>query len=158
MSSTYVRYVTELEATPEEIWPCLVEPELQKRWMVGLEESSPIRGTGTRPGDQFRMQIREGGKLRSYVAELLAYERPYRLSVRMWPEDDPENFNVTVTYELSHVPGGSTLSYTCDLELERPGCLMRLMAPIGHVMSRLLIRRFMRNLNRLIQERRQTAA
>lgn len=152
MAGKRIRRTTELPAEPETVWRCIVEPEYQKRWMIGLEENVPIEGHGDRAGDKFRMRIREGGKTRAYIGELLTYTPPNKLVLRMSPEDAPDEFVVVVSYELNRVPGGTSLDYTCDLEMKQAGCLMRLMAPIGYLFSRLLVRRILKNLKRVVTE------
>lgn len=149
MPTTNIRTSVLIPADPEVVWTCLIDPEYQRQWMSGFEEAIPVQGAGDRPGDRLRLMIREGGKVRPYIAEILKFERPIRLSLVMHPEEDSERFRVTVTYELVRVPGGTDLTYSCELEMRESGCLMRLLAPVGFLFSRLLVRKFTRNLRKV---------
>jgi uncharacterized protein YndB with AHSA1/START domain len=88
-----------VDATPEQAWQALTDPDAVRRWMVGTEMStdwqvgSPITWRGELNGQSYEDK-----------GEVLEADAPRRLSVThysplMGQEDRPENYH-TVTYTL----------------------------------------------------------
>jgi carbon monoxide dehydrogenase subunit G len=62
-------------------------------------------------GSRFRQRIREGGRSVEYDGEVIAYEKPRHLAVRI----GGKHFSVEVDYRLSESGGGTQLDYTADV-------------------------------------------
>lgn len=88
-----------VDATPQEVWRALTDPEAVRQWMVGTEVS-----TDWQVGSPVTWQGEVGGRPYRDKGEVLESDPPHRLSVThysplMGQEDRPENYH-TVTYTL----------------------------------------------------------
>ncbi|GAA2743153.1 SRPBCC family protein [Terrabacter aerolatus] len=99
MTGHVARAKVTVDATPQQVWHALTDPDSVRRWMVGTEVSSdwqvgnPITWQGEMDGTPYRD-----------TGEVLEADAPRRLSVThysplMGKEDRPENYH-TVTYAL----------------------------------------------------------
>jgi uncharacterized protein YndB with AHSA1/START domain len=99
MTGHVARALVTVDATPEQVWHALTDPDAIRQWMVGTEVStdwqvgSPITWQGEINGTPYRDK-----------GEVLEVDAPRRLSVThysplMGQEDRPENYH-TVTYAL----------------------------------------------------------
>jgi uncharacterized protein YndB with AHSA1/START domain len=97
-----------ISASPERVFRLLDDPGQMKRWMQGLEETTfTRRDPGNPVGARFRQRLREGDKVAEYDGEILAYEKPAHLVMRI----GDEHFSVDIDYRLTAVEGGTRLEY-----------------------------------------------
>jgi len=102
-----------VDATPQQAWHALTDPDTVRRWMVGTEVStdwqvgSPIRWKGEMNGTPYEDK-----------GEVLEADAPRRLCVThysplMGQEDRPENYH-TVTYTLEASSGAGPTTVTLE--------------------------------------------
>lgn len=108
-----ITYSQLIEAPIEKVFELVDDTEKMKLWMKGLEETTypdgrdPVRRVGTR----FQQKIREGNRVQEYQGEVLEYEPPHVLSVRVWSK----SFQVVVHYRFSEEGSSTRFDYCCDL-------------------------------------------
>jgi uncharacterized protein YndB with AHSA1/START domain len=66
----------EIDATPADIFPFLVEPERLKRWVGGFVEARPLTDGPVGPGSRSIDVIRENGREMELHTEITRYEPP----------------------------------------------------------------------------------
>lgn len=91
---------TEIEASPEQVWAVLTDPDEVKKFMFGAD----VR-TDWRQGSPITWQGEYEGKKYTDKGEILAVETGYLLKVTHYSPlsgqpDEPENYH-TLTYELT---------------------------------------------------------
>ena len=96
-----------VDATPQQAWQALTDPEQVRRWMVGTEVS-----TDWQVGSPITWRGEMNGKPYEDKGEVLEVDEPRRLSTThysplMGQEDRPENYH-TVTYTLDGEQDGPT--------------------------------------------------
>ena len=96
-----------VDATPQQAWQALTDPEQVRRWMVGTEVS-----TDWQVGSPITWRGEMNGKPYQDKGEVLEVDEPRRLSTThysplMGQEDRPENYH-TVTYTLDGEGDGPT--------------------------------------------------
>ena len=147
---------TEIDVTPEQLWPWLTEPEKQKVWMVGVESNELVEGDGHSVGSTFQMKIKEGGRLSDYDGTVTEYDRPKRLGVEMVGGCGKTPMTMRATYALEATPGGGTrLSYEGGGEV--PGFFMKFMMVFFFWMPKLMIKKFMKRLKQAAEAEAQAA-
>lgn len=92
-----------IEASPEQLWEALTEPEALAAWFGSQVEWD------LRPGGAARF-VEEDGSERSGVVDAVAPGR--HLSFRWWPEDGPDAVASQVTYTLRPEAAGTRLIVT----------------------------------------------
>lgn len=149
-----VTFAQECDCTPERLWRCIEEPELQKQWMKGLLDNHLTSAGPRGVGSTFRMKIQEGRKAADYDGKVTAYDRPWHMAVEFWGGNFPPGMAVRVDYRLSEQSGRTLLDYSAEMAA---GCKlpwwMRLMMPIGKIFMKMQLRGFMKSLKRLAESR-----
>lgn len=138
---------TEIDVTPEQLWPWLVEPERQKQWMKGVESNELVDGDGHSVGSTFKMKIREGGKLSDYDGTVVEYEKPKRLAVELVGGCGKTPMKMVAVYALEPMgSGGTRLRYEGGGEL--PGIFAKVMMVFFFWMPKLMLKKFMKSLKK----------
>jgi uncharacterized protein YndB with AHSA1/START domain len=108
-----ITYTMDIHAPIDKVFECIDNDELLKKWMHGLVEVVYVlEPDNNHPvGTKFTHKIKEGGKVREYDGEVIAYEKPSLLGVRL----SPPMFTVDVYYRLSTIENGTRLHYECML-------------------------------------------
>ena len=104
----------ETSATPQMVWPFLVEPEKILRWFTLLESFEYTSGAGGGPGATFHYEERSGGRL---------MKCDYR--VTDWVENERFAFTLTSgplvkddqVWRVEAAPGGSRITLEEDIEM-----------------------------------------
>ncbi len=114
---------TEIARPPEVVFPYLTDPELLRRWLGGFRSSRSLSGDGEEPrvGARSIDTIVEGGREMEMETEILRYEPPRELDVRITGPD----LHAVSAYRLS---GAETTTVTHTQEM-RLGGLARLLTP-----------------------------
>ena len=102
-----------IQATPEEAWRALTDPDEVRRWMVGTEVT-----TDWQVGSPITWRGEIGGRAYEDKGEVLEADPPRRLSVThysplMGQADRPESYH-TVTYTLERGAGTTTVTLEQD--------------------------------------------
>lgn len=104
---------TEIDASPEQVWDVLTDPEQIKKFMFGADVE-----TDWQPGSPITWQGEYEGKKYTDKGEILAVEKARLLKVTHYSPlggqpDVPENYH-TLTYELSGSGSGTQLKLSQD--------------------------------------------
>lgn len=102
-----------INAPIDRVFRLVSDHDLAVLWMQGLEETTypdPIDWQSP-VGARFRQRIREMGKSVQYDGEVLAYDNPYRVAVRL----SHPRFLMELDYRLSQKPSHVDLSYRLRL-------------------------------------------
>ncbi len=102
----------QLDAPIERVFSFLSDPELMKRWIPELVEVTHVSGELNTPGATFTQKLKEGGRVGTYNGEILAFEAPKHVAVRIYND----MFEVRTDYELRPEGSGTSLDYVCDME------------------------------------------
>ena len=107
-------YSLEMNVPLEKAFDAVSDPDKQKIWMEGLEETiypSSLDSDGNPVGTKFKQRIREGGRVNEYDGEVTAYDKPHHLAVRV----GNQQFTVDVDYRFTSTGKGTRLNYAADL-------------------------------------------
>ncbi len=118
---THVTTAIDIAASPNEVFPWLIEPDLLARWIGGFVSSEALTDPPTRVGSRSRDVLDEKGRRLVIETEITEFVADRRLSVHirydMGESDDQ--------YDLEPVGRGTRLTYVSDLRLKS---LMRLLS------------------------------
>ncbi len=97
------RHAVEIAAPVRRVFDLLEDPEKQKLWMTGLEETViTMRPAGSDPvGTKFVQRMRGGRGAARFEGEITAYERPRRLALRV----GNAAFSAELDYGLEQIDG-----------------------------------------------------
>jgi hypothetical protein len=104
-------YMIDIEAPIHKVFECINNDELIKQWMHGLQEVIYVSelNKDNPVGVKFKHKIKEGAKIQEYDGEIIAYEKPNLLGVRI----SHSMFAIDVYYRLSTIENGTRLHYEC---------------------------------------------
>jgi len=112
----------QIHAPREEVFKHLSEPDSIKQWIEGVVQITPLDDLGNTPGARSRVICEvDGGKF-EMDDELLVYDQPSRLSVKL----TSPMFTIVNTFQLTEDAGVTTVEQTMDAEYHG---LARTMAP-----------------------------
>jgi carbon monoxide dehydrogenase subunit G len=113
-----MQHAIEIERTPAQVWPWLTEPERMKQWMKGLLEVTFLSEGEQGVGSRARFKIKEGRRISDYEDEVILWEPPHRLGIRMWGGALPEGQEIHVAYEVVDFGARSRVEVytTCELK------------------------------------------
>jgi carbon monoxide dehydrogenase subunit G len=134
----------DIDATPETIFPWLIEPDRLARWIGGFVGSEALTDGGARLGARSRDTLSEGSRTIVVETEITEFQ-PGRL---MRVHIEAGSFRSDDSYRLIPADQGTRLVYTSDVHL---GGLMRLMAPIVTRQLRARAERDLATLKRVIE-------
>jgi len=106
-------YSMDVNAPIDKLFDCVEDTEKMKLWMDGLEETTYVspRDPANPVGTKFKQKIREGGRVQEYDGEVLAYEKPKHLAVRI----GNKYFHAVADYRFTPTQEGTRLDYACDV-------------------------------------------
>lgn len=140
-------YSMEVKASIDKLFDFVEDKEKMKLWMNGLEETvyTTERNSANPVGTKFKQKIREGGRVQEYDGEVLAYEKPKHLAVRI----GNKSFHAVADYRFTPTHGGTRLDYVCEVTCH--SWFFRVMAVMfGWLMKRIL-RKQMSKLKKLAE-------
>lgn len=134
-------------APPGAVWTILDDAEKIKLWIPEVVETVHPDGLdrSNAVGTRFVQRIREGGRVKSYDGEVIAYEPERVLGVRL----GDGSFSVDTTYRLSAEGKGTRLAFAAEAELK--SWIARLMAPVGRLLLGSLVRKQLERLKALAE-------
>lgn len=123
------------------------DDEKVKLWMDGLEETLyPWGRNRENPvGTKFRQKVREGGRMAEYDGEVIAYEKPTHLAIRIGNSE----FLMQVDYRLTPGPTGTRLDYHAEMIEAR--WFIRLMSRFFNWLTIRILERQMKKLKQLAE-------
>jgi uncharacterized protein YndB with AHSA1/START domain len=142
-----VSHTLDLKAPIEKVFDLIDDKEKLKLWMDGLEDTvyTSDRDPANPVGTRFRQKIKEGGRVQEYDGEVLAYEKPKHLAVRI----GNKQFSAVADYRLTPTPDGTRLDYTC--EVTPHGWLILVMLVVFGWVGRRILRKQMAKLKELAE-------
>ena len=98
-----------IDAPIDRVFRLVSDHDLAVLWMEGLEETAYPEPIDWRSpvGARFRQRVREMGRSVQYEGEVLAYDAPYRVAVRL----SHPRFLMELDYQLSQLPSYVNLRY-----------------------------------------------
>lgn len=137
----------EIDRTPAEVFPWLIEPTRLTRWLEGLESSTPVVGDSAVKGAKSREVIVMDGKRYTLLTEIMDIKRDSLLSVHITSE--PAGYSVDAVYELTPKGAGTVLHYVGRAAFD--GMFMGLMEPLVTPQGQKRIEADMKRLKDLIE-------
>ncbi len=139
----------EILCSPLVLWNFIDDPEKMKLWMKGLQEIVPDQEGPTQVGHTFQMKIKEGRRVAVYREEVLAYDPPRRVKVRMSGGSLPAGMHIDADYNLVNQGGSTRLDYVCTGHASGAA---KLLAVIFRPITALQLRGFFKRLKKLAEE------
>lgn len=119
----------DINATPEEVWYWLGDPERAKIWMTSVTRTEYITRTPDLAGSTFREYVEEDGRGTWMYGEILEYVPNKRMAFRL--EGD---YNIVdVSFSLEEVDGATRLTQTADMRFK--GLLRLTSLPFGRAIK-----------------------
>lgn len=119
-----------IDAAPADVWRCLTEYELRKRWMGQLvsEEIDDPERRGA--GSSATVRLRQNDKIVTYRSTVIDWEPERKLSVGITGGTMPPEAAMGVIYEL--VPGDGLSKTVLDYQFHMPvkSFFLRLITPL----------------------------
>ncbi|WP_052807167.1 SRPBCC family protein [Risungbinella massiliensis] len=106
-------YTIDIEAPIEIAFHCVNDIEKIKIWMPELVRTDYIGDYDKENpvGTKFTQKLKEGGRVVGYAGEILAYDKPRLLGIRI----GNTMFQVEVYYRFEPITTGTRLCYECNL-------------------------------------------
>jgi len=140
-------YSIEMRASIDKVFDFVDDKEKLKLWMDGLEETTYVteRDPANPVGTKFKQKIREGGRVQEYDGEVLAYEKPKHVAVRI----GNAYFHAVADYRFTPIDRGTRLDYTCDVTCH--GWFVKLMGYLFGWFAKRILRKQMAKLRELAE-------
>ncbi len=146
---THITTAIDLAATPSEVFPWLVEPDLLAQWIGGFVSSEAMTDGPTRAGSRSRDVLEEKGRRLVIETEITEFVADRRLSVHIrWDTGESDD-----RYDLEPVASGTRLTYVSDVRLKGP---MRLLSRAISPQLRARAERDLASLRGLVDADRRT--
>jgi uncharacterized protein YndB with AHSA1/START domain len=146
---THITTAIDLAATPREVFPWLVEPDLLAQWIGGFVSSEAMTDGPTRAGSRSRDVLEEKGRRLVIETEITEFVADRRLSVHIrWDTGESDD-----RYDLEPVASGTRLTYVSDVRLKGP---MRLLSRAISPQLRARAERDLASLRGLVDADRRT--
>lgn len=106
-------YSIDINAPQDVAFECVDNDDEVKKWVDGLMETSYPNGKNpdTPVGTKFKQKIKEGGRVKEYTGEVIKYDKPHLIAVRLYDK----MFSVDVYYRFIQIPHGTRLDYEADI-------------------------------------------
>lgn len=148
MASRQIQRSTVVDATPEDIWPWLVDAERELAWRTPeVIELERLDGGPLGTGSEFRGAIRVAGKRDAWVNELTIVDEPKQLAWRTVETTAP--VASPGSYHLEPTAHGTRV--TIELDQEAQNLLGRLALPVMGLVVPRVVDRFLRQLKELVE-------
>jgi uncharacterized protein YndB with AHSA1/START domain len=138
-----------LSAPPERVWSQLTEPELQRLWLPGFLALAPAAADPPAPGQRFRLRLWERRREVLYDGELLVWDPPFRLMVRLAGGVLPAGVTLRHHFRLRGEFGTTRVEATVALDDDGGPLLWRAALPLLRGVARRHLRRLVANLARV---------
>lgn len=138
----------DIEAPLDTVWSFLDDPAKVPLWMPEVVEVSyPARYDRDNPiGTRFRQIVQEGGRKKTYLGDITAYEKPRLLGIRL----GDGRLRLDVTYRLT--PMGTGTRVDCQTKISVGDWIGRTLGLFARPMTERIIGRHMDNLKCLAED------
>ena len=139
---------TSILAPVEYVFDLIQQPESRKLWQKGLVKTvyTYVPDGDTRIGTRFVAHIREGGRVREYPGELIAFEPGFLISIR---HASPQ-FTMESTYAVTSEQENSQVEFVTLVTFTSP--LAKIMSPIARFSLGLIMGRQLSALKRVAEK------
>ncbi|MDH3732690.1 MAG: SRPBCC family protein [Gemmatimonadota bacterium] len=137
-----------IDTTRERLWFFLTDQEAIKRWNTDIISDEVLTEGPLGVGTRSRIMIREGSREVEYANEIIEYDEPDRLSIRLTGGslgDGP----MTIHYVVSGSNGALDVRFDSDWEAH--GVVLKLLSPLLTLMGRRNARRVMSRLKEVAE-------
>lgn len=148
-----MKHSGEFKCSPEHLWPFLEDPEKLKLWMKDVLEDRASKGGPIGLGSFFSMKFKQGGKTQHYRGEILIYDRPKHLGLKMKGGDFQHETEMFIDFKLQDLGGRTRLDYMESVD--SAGALSQLMSPVVKLFSMMQLKGFFKTLRTLVEEKEE---
>ena len=132
-----------------QVFSYLDDGQRLRRWIAGLVEVSYEKpGIPRGVGSRFRQRIKAGGRIRNYEGEVIVYQPPAQIGVRL----GNARCSVDVRYRLVERLGATQVEQTAVVQVR--GRLARLVSVAGGWLMQRQQRRMLRRLKAVVEQDR----
>ncbi len=119
-----------IDAPPADVWRCITEYDLRKRWMGQLESEEIDDPERKGVGSTATVRLRQNGKIVEYRSTIIDWEPERKLSVGITGGTLPPELAMGAMYELA--PGDDVAKTVLDYDFHLPvkSFFMRLLSPL----------------------------
>lgn len=143
-----MQHAVDIERTPDDLWPWLTEPDRLTQWMKGLLEISPASDGEPGVGYRSTMKIKEGRKVSDYDEEIIRWNPPHGLGVRITGGSMPAGMAMESVYTVTDLGGRSRVDVVTSAELKGA---WKLFAPLMRLFAGGQQKSFFKTLKRLAE-------
>jgi carbon monoxide dehydrogenase subunit G len=144
-----IRKSIQIDATLEQLWELLINPERVKRWSPSVISDEPISSGPVRAGFRSKMKIDEGSKIVEYDSEITTYEPMSHLGLEL-KGGSLGRGPMYIDYMLKSETAGTILTY--ESRWQAHGFMLKLMSPLLYVLSQRNISAQMARLKNIAEE------
>jgi uncharacterized protein YndB with AHSA1/START domain len=137
-----------IKASAEKIFDLITDDEKKKKWAQGLAETTYPEGRNKQHpvGTKFIQKIKEGHRLTEYNGEILAFEPPRHLSVRM------SNKHIDMDMHFNLKPMGQKTQVDFVVEMPRAGLLARTAGKVFGWFTKMILKNQLSALKTMAEE------
>jgi carbon monoxide dehydrogenase subunit G len=127
-----------LQATPDEVWQCLMDPQALQRAIPGVEHLEALDDSTF----DITLHMQYAPLRGLYSGRIRIFEQQYPTSYRIVIEGNSRQRSITCEgrVHLSNHGGNTIISYTCSLSQGKPGLLLP--APLVRGTAKLFLQQF----------------
>ena len=141
-----------IAATPEQLYPWIIEFDQRRQWITGLERMDWFSGDAIEPGAVRSEWVTIDGDTTEHMVMFMRLQPPTRIELYVAAVDNmtnPASFKFNVIWELGAVDGGTRVRCTRDGEyLSQPA---RLLEPLLSSMENDQLAENLANLKRVVE-------
>lgn len=149
-----MKHSAEFECSPEHLWPFLEDPEKLKLWMKDVLEDHASKGGPVGVGSTFSMKVKQGGRTQHYRGEVLIYDRPKHLNLKLKGGDFQHETEMFIDFKLKDLGGRTRLDYVETVDAA--GALSQLVSPVVKLFSKMQLKGFFKTLRTLVEAKEET--
>ena len=119
--------VIEIERTPEQIFPYVIQPQLASQWVKDVTRWDYDRSLGTGLGTHSTLVMMEGSKKTEVDRSVTLFQADYQIG-GLLQDRLHHSFETRFLYELDEIEGGTQVY--CEKETRYHSLLLRLISPM----------------------------
>lgn len=131
-----VRQSETIEAPAERIFELITDDEKKKEWAEGVMETFYPEGRPDRPvGTRFIQKIKEGGHVTEYAGEILVFDKPHHLAVKM----SNRHFDMLMKFDLK--PMGKQTRVDFSVQMPKAGLLAQAVGKVFGWFTKMILKK-----------------